>query len=72
MCNEFDKERLSLQISLNLFTLNLFQTIGGSIMSGKSNSDIITLLTGCGASVNVETGLLLLASKILEAFDFAL
>ena len=41
-------------------------------MSGKSNSDIITLLTGCGASVNVETGLLLLASKILEAFDFAL
>ena len=25
-------------------------------MSGRSNSDIITILTGCGASVNLQTG----------------
>ena len=41
-----------------------FQTLGGSILSGKSNSDVIILLIGCGAFVNVESGLLLLVSNI--------
>ena len=55
-----DKKQISLPSSApNPGWIHLFftQTIGGSLMSGRSNSDITTIFAGLGAFVNIQSGL---------------